>query len=330
MVLSSVRVKMIKLKDLVPVNLASEKEKFFAKQANYNPQFQYQKPVDVSSLNYYGKSNCRYAYLAKKIIKQAQKENLFQQEQSHNNILSEQEVKNIATAYLDDYALSDKYQIIFSETFTSRFAVNFLENSIKIRLPINFNQQRLINSLDHEIGTHVLRQENYLLQPWYKRKKAHSFRNHLLTEEGLAVIHQYLNSDQQLVFQPALSYLGVQLASKADYKTVYQFYYRHHQDPQKAWSQTLKNKRGLTDTSLPGGFSKGLVYLTGFAQVLKYLRRQHYDPSSLYYGKLAFQDVKKAQKIKPNYQALLPRFYTADPQAYREKIQTLAKRNFIF
>ena len=70
---------MIKLKDLVPVNLASEKEKFFAKQANYNPQFQYQKPIDSSSLNYYGKTNCCYAHLAKKIIKQAQKENLFQQ-----------------------------------------------------------------------------------------------------------------------------------------------------------------------------------------------------------------------------------------------------------
>lgn len=330
MVLSLVQAKMIKLKDLVPTNLASEKEKFFAKQANYNPQFQYQKPIDISSLNYYGKTNYCYAHLAKKIIKQAQKEKLFGQEQSQNNILSEQEAKNIAIAYLDDYALSDKYQIVFSKNFTSRFAVNFLENSIKIRLPINFNQKRLINTLDHEVGTHVLRQENYLLQPWYKRKKAYSFRNHLLTEEGLAVIHQYLNKDQQLVYQPALSYLGVQLASKADYKTVYQFYYQYHQNPQRAWSEALKNKRGLTNTSLPGGFSKGLVYLTGFAQVLKYLRRQHYDPSPLYYGKLAYQDVKKAQKINPNYQALLPRFYTEDPQAYREKIQTLAKRNFIF
>jgi ribosomal protein L34 len=50
--------------------------------------------------------------------------------------------------------------------------------------------------------------KNYLLQPWYRRRNAYGFRNHLRTEEGLAVIHQYLNKKQQLVYQSALSYLG--------------------------------------------------------------------------------------------------------------------------
>lgn len=321
---------MIKLRDLIPVNLLSEKEQFFAKQANYNPQFQYQKQIPVSTLNFYGKANWLYSRLAKKIINQANKENLFKQSQTNDAYLTEQEVKKIVIAYLNDYSLTNKYQVVFNQKFTSRFAVNFLENSIKVRLPINFDQNNLINTLNHEIGTHILRQENYLQQPWYRRRNAYGFSNHLRTEEGLAVIHQYLNKSQQLIYQTALSYLGAQLASKADFKTVYQFFYQYLNDQQRAWSQTLKNKKGLIDTSLPGGFNKSLVYLEGFVQVLKYLRHQHYDPSTLYYGKLAIQDIKKAQKINPHFQPLLPKFYSENPSIYQEKIQTLAKRNFIF
>lgn len=321
---------MIKLNDLIPINLLQEKEKFFAKAANYNPQFTYHKAIKQSDLNFYGKTSWQYRYLAKKILRQAEKENLFQKKFEHNNLLNETQVKKTITEYLSDYSLEKKYQVIFKEKFTSRFAVNFLENSIKIRLPINFDQKSLICTLNHEVGTHILRQENYLKQVWYRRKKAYGFSNHLRTEEGLAVVHQYLDKDQQLIYQTALSYLGTHLASQTDFKTLYQFFYQHLQDPQKAWAQTLKNKRGLTDTSLPGGFNKSLVYLEGFVQVLKYLRTHHYNPTLLYYGKLAIKDINKAQKINPNFEAILPKFYTDNQELYQEKIKSLAKRNFIF
>ena len=150
------------------------------------------------------------------------------------------------------------------------------------------------------------------------------------SEEGLAVIHQYLNKDQKLIYKTALSYLGAQLASQTDFKTVYHFFDQYLKNSQKSWAYTLKNKRGLTNTALPRGFSKSLVYLEGFEQVLKYLRRQQYNPSNLYYGKLAIKDIKKAQKMNPKYHPLLPKFYTNNPLAYQNKVKNIAKRNFIF
>lgn len=321
---------MIKLKDLLPTNLQTEKEKFFAKGGDYNPQFQYQKKIPLSGLAYYGKARWKYSRLAKKIVNQAQKEQLFLKDQKLNSNLDQKNTQKAIINYLNDYSLADKYQVVFNERFTSRFAVNFRENIIKIRLPINFSEKSLANTLNHELGTHVLRQENYLKQPWYHHKKYFGFTNHLRTEEGLAVIHQYLNNEQQLVYKTALSYLGCQLASRADFKTVYQFFYQYLENSQKAWSQALKNKRGLEDTGLAGGFGKSLVYLEGFAQVLQYLRRHHYDPSLLYYGKLAIKDIKKAQKMNPQYQLILPKFYTDNPVAYQKKVANIGKRNFIF
>ncbi len=330
MVLSLALKKMIKLKDLLPTNLSTEKEKFFAQGGNYNPQFQYQNSITESGLDYYGRARWKYLHLAKKIVNQAQKEQLFLKDQSLNSNLDQENTQKLITNYLNDYALANKYQVVFNEHLTSRFAVNFKENFIKIRLPINFSKKSLDNILNHELGTHVLRQENYLQQPWYHRKKEFGFANHLRTEEGLAVIHQHLNSDQQLLYQTALSYLGCHLASRADFKTVYQFFYHYFKNPQKAWSQALKSKRGLKDTSLAGGFTKSLVYLEGVVQVSQYLHRHHYDPSLLYYGKLAIQDLQKAQKMNPHYQLILPKFYKDNPSAYQEKVATIAKRNFIF
>ena len=321
---------MLKLSELVPVNLLAEKEKFFANNTNYNPQFKYQTTIKQSDLNFYGRSRWRYSRLAKKIIKQAKKESLFQKNQLSNEELDTKTTSQIIEEYLTKYSLNKKYRLVFDKNFTSRFAINFKNNTIKVRLPVIFSKQKLNNTLDHEIGTHILRQENYEKQDWYRRKKHYGFNNHLRTEEGLAVIHQYLNSEQQLIFKTALSYLGAQVAQKKDFKTVYAFFYEYLQDSQKSWSYALKNKRGLTDTSLPGGFSKSFVYLEGFEQVLKYLKNYQYDPSLLYYGKLAIEDIAKAQKMNPNYQALLPKFYINDPLAYQKRVKALAKRNFVF
>jgi hypothetical protein len=321
---------MLKLNELVPVNLLAEKEKFFANDTDYNPQFKYQTTIKQSDLSFYGEARWHHCRLAKKIIKQAQKEKLFQKNQLVKEKLESATVSEIINNYLANYSLDKKYQVIFDENLTSRFAVNFKDNVIKVRLPISFSEQKLSNTLDHEIGTHVLRQENYEKQIWYRRKKHYGFSNYLRTEEGLAVIHQYLNSDQQLIFKTALSYLGAQVAQKKDFKTVYAFFYQYVQDSQKSWFYALKNKRGLTDTSLPGGLNKSLVYLEGFEQVLKYLRSHQYNPSPLYYGKLAIQDLQKAQEMNPNYQPLLPKFYLDNPLAYRDKVKAIAKRNFIF
>lgn len=322
---------MIKLKDLVPLNLAEEKAKFFAAAENYNPQFVYAKNIPSSALIKHGRPKWRYLRLAKKIVKAAVKSNfLVKPEIELGPILTQAELANMVKNYLLDYQLADRYQVVFDENFVSRFAVNFLDNNIKVRLPINIDQAELQSVLDHEIGTHVLRQENYLQQPWYKKRKRYGLQSHLATEEGLAGIHFLLSKKDKLDYATALKYLAIDLANKKDFKTVYAFFKHHFQNSDRAWTYTLKIKRGLRDTSRKGGSNSGIVYFEGFVEVLKYLRRHQFNPTLLYYGKVAWQDLEKVQALKPDFQALLPKFYTDDPKQYGAEIRAIAKRNFIY
>lgn len=320
---------MIKLNDLIPTNLAEEKEKFFAQNCDYNPQFTYQKRIRRHELLVHGKPKWRYLRLAKKILKQAKKKQVFLKE-NNQIVASKEQLKDAIKTYLSDYKLEDKYQIKFSQDFIPRFAVNFTNNEIKVRLPISLPSNEIVSVLDHEIGTHVLRQENYLKQSWYRKKKRYGFAPHLKTEEGLAVIHTLLRKDNKLAYVPAMTYLAVKLGLKKDFKTVYAFFFDLLQDSEKAWSYAFKNKRGLRDTGYPASFTKSVNYFEGLVDVLKYLRRHQFDPSNLYYGKIAIKDIDHAKAINPDYKLILPKFYTDNPGEYKRQIKEIAQQNFIY
>jgi len=320
---------MLKLNDLVPTNLAEEKERFYAQNCDYNPQFSYQKRIKRHQLLMHGKPRWRYLRLAKKILKQAKKQELFIREKQ----LSFPQQEELALAvknYLRAYDLQDKYQVKFDHNFISRFAVNFKDNQIKIRLPITLPKKEINSILNHEIGTHVLRQENYLQQPWYRKKRRYGFAPHIKTEEGLAVLNTLISKANKLAAIPALTYVATKLGLKKDFKSVYAFFYEHFLDHDRAWTYTFKNKRGLRDTGYPSCFTKSVNYFEGFVDVLKYLRRHDYNPTDLYYGKLAIEDIAKAKKIKPGFKPMLPKFYTDNPQLYETMIRQVARVNHVY
>lgn len=58
----------------------------------------------------------------------------------------------------------------------------------------------------------------------------------------------------------------------------------------------LRVKRGLSDTSSPGGLYKDQVYLEGAVQLLK--NRKTIDFKTLYCGKLNLSDLKRPKLIK--------------------------------
>ena len=57
-----------------------------------------------------------------------------------------------------------------------------------------------------------------------------------------------------------------------------------------AWTLTLRAKRGLSDTSKPGAFTKDHIYLKGFLNVKKYAERGG-DIKKLYIGKIGIEHV---------------------------------------
>jgi len=142
-------------------------------------------------------------------------------------------------------------------------------------------------------------------------------------------INEMLDSKNKIAYKSAVNYLGVNLAHKKSFTQLFKFFNQHWQDPERAWTWTLKKKRGVRNTAQKIAFSKDLVYFEGFVQVLKYLQKNNYDPSLLYYGKLDISDIEKAQKMNPGYEAILPKFYIDHPEIYKEKVKQIAKENLL-
>jgi hypothetical protein len=319
---------MLKLSELSPINLESEKAKFFAANFQYNPQFIYEKTIEKTELTKYGKPKLCYLFLAKKVLKKYLKEkDLFTQEENKQHFLDEKCIKNTVEKKLSIYGLANEYQIVFSKDFISRFAVNNKKKLIKIRLPITIKQNEMEAILNHEIDTHVLRQLNYERQPWFRKKKQNNFKAYLYTEEGLATVNELIASKHKLAYKSAINYLAVNLALKKDFVSVFNFINQILQDPEKAWAWTLKKKRGITDTNQKGAYTKDLVYFAGLVQVLHYLKKNHYDPSELYYGKLNLKDIGKARKLNFQKNLILPEVFTKNPKSYQQAVSKMIKNN---
>jgi len=319
---------MPKLNDLVPTNLESEKEKFFASGFRYNPQFIYQKNISEKELIRYGKPKLWYLFLAKRILRKYLKQNDLASQKINNKIFLDQDgVEDLIEERLGNYGLVSRYKIIFSKDFISRIAVNNNNEVIKVRLPIMIDKNEIEAILNHEIDTHIIRQLNYERQPWFKKKKSNAFKPYLRTEEGLAAVNELIVSESKLAYKSAANYLAVDLALKKDFVTVFNFFYKIWQDSERAWTWTLKKKRGIRDTNKKGAFTKDLVYFEGFMQVLRYLKKNDCNPTELYYGKINYKDVKKAKKNCSQEELILPKFFTKDKEAYKQAVTEIIKNN---
>mmetsp|Transcript_764 Transcript_764/g.816 ORF Transcript_764/g.816 Transcript_764/m.816 type:complete len:119 (+) Transcript_764:298-654(+) len=102
-------------------------------------------------------------------------------------------------------------------------------------------------------------------------------------------------------------------------------------DPKRRFKFAMRVKRGLTDTSQPGGFYKDKVYLKGAVDILKNRKSLNFD--ELHCGKLSALDLLKIQegekKIKiVKEKVKLPLFLTDLPK-YLKQIDEIAQTNFI-
>lgn len=324
---------MVKLSELVPLNLANEKAKFFAANYNYNPQFVYARSISEAELTAYGKPKLSYLFLAKYLWWRQRKAGatISIKQGAQVQHLSQASVEAHLLSHLRQYHLENTYRLVFSANFVSRVSVHLKNKEIKIALPIRITRDEIAGVLAHEIDTHLLRQHNYEQQLWYKKKKSYGLGNHLRTEEGLANIHQMIAQKQIFAYKSVINYLATDLALKKDFQSVFKFLLNNCQNPEKAWAWTLKKKRGLTDTSQKGAFTKDIVYFEGLLETLNYLRQNNYDPSQLYYGKIAAKDVSKVEKISTTKPLLLPKIYNQNPQLYKEQVQKLIQNNrFLF
>lgn len=312
---------------ITPINLMEEREKFFADE-NYNPQFKYQESFSDKVLIQYGQPNFQTADLAQTIIDQAYYQKTETDLRKLRGVkVTQQQVENKITKFLAMHGLTEKFKTVWSSSFVARTTIT--SNTIKLRLPADFHQLDLLSMLYHEIGTHALRGVNYKQQPWFKKKKEYGFKDYLKTEEGLASLHSLLPQNFHLAYQPALHYAATKYAQDHSFVELWNFLAPYFDDSDRRWIFAVRKKRGLTDTSQPGGFTKDLLYFSGMIEVWRYLKKNDFDLTQLYLGKIALEDVEKAVKINPDFQPVLPSFFTLDQEGYAHKLNEVGKDNML-
>lgn len=319
---------MTSVKSVSPTNFQSEYQKFMSDPTK-NPQFIYKTPLDTNQLTEHGCPSSQYLELAQRILdKSFFARNEADLVNSQGAICNFAQVKKTSLAFIKLNKLEEHVSVKFSQSFQTRATMS-TALLLKLRLPLDFRKEGLIGMLYHEVGTHALRTINFQRQPWYEQRGDFSLANYLKTEEGLASIHSLIAQSLKVNYFGALRYLSVSWAQQGSFVEVWQKIGKYIQNPTRRWLYTTRVKRGLTDTSLPGGFTKDLVYFEGFVQVWQWLKNHNYDPSPLYYGKISLQDIEKVVGMQPDYRPQLPSFYISSPKIYAKAMKEIGAENML-
>jgi hypothetical protein len=315
---------MVQLSQLVPSNYLVEKEKFFHDH-DYNPQFEYAQPIDSSFLVHYGTPEAVLLQKSRQLIEsniEYRKEQIARRSDAMQ--YSQAEVHRLTQNYLAKLGIAERYEIVWSKAAITRCTI--AKNHITFRIGADFSPETLQGILDHELGTHALRRINDEKQPWHDHRKKFELSNHLITEEGLATVHKYLSKPRSLLYGAALKYVAVGIAQKHSFAQTWKQLQIFYESEEKLWNTVFRAKRGLSDASKPGGYTKDIVYFQGAYEVVGWLAQHDFDPTKLYVGRISVVDVERAWELR-TADPQLPTLFLDNPAAYRDKIKSIIHEN---
>lgn len=315
---------------ITPTNLSAEKERFFTRK-NYNPQFTYEpyktnleiikrelkslktdnsimgKLLDekrhyflsmLSLLAYrghgrfteysqrvYGTTDTHLVTKAKQLVN-------FTTHPEEKTLTTHDVIKKLTYALVKSgvhWSVKEKEMVAYAAVSPSKKVLLVKKNTL-------FSEKFLKRLIVHEIGTHIIRAENGLQQPY--KLFFYGLPGYLTTEEGLCVVNEQLNDclNNLTLKNYAGRVLAIQHAFHGSFRQTYHYLQRYFSD-ETAWKLTVRAKRGLGDTSAAGAFTKDSVYLRGYLQVKDYWYR-HRDLSPLYYGRISLDHIPLLPKIK--------------------------------
>jgi hypothetical protein len=176
----------------------------------------------------------------------------------------------------------------------------------------------------HELETHVLRLHNNLLQPWATQ----IFPDNTIrrTEEGLANLHTFLFREDKMLRKSFCSYVATWVAQHGSFRDVYETLRSYNFEEGTSWNVAVKVKRGLQDTSQPGGLTKEVCYLEGTLQIWDWICNQKNDPHQLYLGRIGIEQIAELAPQARHQNLLFPSFFD-DMEVYYAKIAEIGTVN---
>eukprot|EP00929_Paragymnodinium_shiwhaense_P046135 TRINITY_DN2349_c0_g1_i1.p1 TRINITY_DN2349_c0_g1~~TRINITY_DN2349_c0_g1_i1.p1 ORF type:complete len:519 (+),score=47.29 TRINITY_DN2349_c0_g1_i1:322-1878(+) len=289
-----------------PMNVEAEKHRFYNsdEEQNYEPQFLYRLPRALleQALRRYSitvQVEKRFVPHALRILR-----NLLDrygsyasyQQQHGGEVLSIEEARPIVDQYLQDLGVESEIRVNFDPELVACASFVKKASILNIR-PQGMRRNWIQGMLHHEVGTHFLRDRNDKTQPWAREKngrKKYRLEDKNPTEEGLASLHTVLEREGHCLWRAALLYYATWRALELSFRDLYddlaQFLGESHDE---RWDYCVRAKRGLIDTSQPGGFAKDQMYLIGAMEILE--QRRKIDFNALYAGKLSVLDAHRAK-----------------------------------
>ena len=334
----------------VPKNIEEQKQIFFESGFTENPQFIYENETltrkylrqffsEKKSPEGIPLASDEYIKLATRIMKAWI--NHFKSEtnflQSEGDILTKEETEVIISDYLKDLKLENHIIVNFTRNTVAPTSISHdtkkKKTRMNIRLPCEYRADRMLPVLHHEIGTHFIRRLNDKKQKWYGKKDKYDIRSWIQTEEGFACVNQYseyalIPKKKPFLYRAALNYYSAYHAGLKSFAELYKDLEHYIDDPNRRWNYVLRVKRGITDTSIPGGLYKDQVYLEGAVKILK--DRKSINFYALISGKISLEDLKRnfLMKILRLDNLMIPPFMR-DMKKFMKGLDRIAKVNFI-
>lgn len=303
--------------DLNPLNLQQEKEKFF-QDKSYNPQFIYSRGFSQEELTKYGLPQEKYFEYAKKMIAkygayQVNRYNQLEASFVHEKCLD-----------LFDRLYIQALPIYFSFDFLSKVMIS--NTALYFRLPIFMTEKSLAMKLNHEIQTHYLRKLNQQQVESQGININKTDPNIARVEEGLAGLHSYIFSDYPVIRKSFVGYYATYLAHVSSFSDTFKALTDLGMEEEAAFMITARKKRGLTDTSQKGGFTKDIIYLEGAVMVWNYLINEHHDPHDLYLGRMSLEQIQQHKKQINTSQHVYPDFFE-NLDIYLDEIRRIGEKS---
>lgn len=307
------------IKDTKPLNLAEERQKFLD-DPSYNPQFAYVREIHPEELVAWGIPKESHYKHALRMIEQWHTDEQLKPIVAKNPLVTEPHVEEKIAEFNARFRLTHPVSAKFTANTISRCLLS--GSTLVFRTPMKYTESVLDDLFRHELETHYLRKYNHRVQGWANLPDP-EFR---YTEEGLANLHTFLLREEKLILKTYRTYIAVYLAQHAPFAEIYQDLIRLHVPKDTAFLLTLRSKRGLTDTSQPGGLTKDLSYFEGSVKVWDWLMDSAHDPHDLYLGRIGLQHIEEIKKTVSTEGLLYPTFF-ADIDAYRSHVKAIGERN---
>lgn len=314
-----------------PSNVEQEKARFFKSDFTYSPQFEYSNPVSPLILARHSSASDRFLTQAVHIMEVAlQRYGSYErfEQVTGGSLLSKSRIWSSVKKYMEKEGCVGEIVVQVTDDLLSRASMTVVNG--RPTLTINTSTARehwLEGMLRHEIGTHYFRGINNCHQPWSSGagRKKHNLKPLNPTEEGLASIHSVLFRRDPTLWRAALLYYTVYQASSMSFTQLFHSLGRFVQDANTRWDYCVRAKRGQTDTTQPGCFSKDQVYLDGILKILRYRDKINF-PLLMSLGKVAFDDVDRLKYLALMDNIRIPHFMQ-DQAKYAEQLTKIMAVN---